>query len=248
MSSKNILHSEIFLRSNKYDPMWIFNNQMGPNPLWLTEFLAEQFDFRPGMRVLDLGCGRGITSVFLAKEYSVQVYALDLWENADGKWEQAKAHGVEHLIVPIHGDALKMPFAKDFFDAILAIDSYIYFGAKDDSLAKITNFLRPGGRIGIVVPGYASDIADGVPDYIIKFLGDELWTWQTLDWWKCLWEKDGGVSVDVADTMPDGCAVWLRWHEAKLTVGMHRHPEEIEIFKNDNGNYIGFIRLVGTKK
>ena len=244
----NILYSEQFPRANKYDPAWIINNEMGPNPLWLTEFLVQYVDLKPGMRVLDLGCGRGASSVFLAKEFNVQVYAVDLWETADGKWEQAKANGVEHLIVPLQGDALKLPFAKGFFDAILCVDSYIYFGADDDSLYKITQFLRPGGKIGMIVPGYMSDVSNGTPKYLVRFLGDELWTWKTLPWWKNLWEKDGLVSIDVADTMPDGCAFWLRWEEALLSIGKNRHPEEIEIYRNDNGEYMGFIRLVGTKK
>jgi hypothetical protein len=50
----NILFCEQFPRSNKYGPAWIFKNQMGPNPLWLTEFLVQPFDLKPGMRVLDL--------------------------------------------------------------------------------------------------------------------------------------------------------------------------------------------------
>jgi ubiquinone/menaquinone biosynthesis C-methylase UbiE len=41
---------------------------MGPNPLWLTEWLCELMDLRPGMRVLDLGCGRAPSSIFLAFE------------------------------------------------------------------------------------------------------------------------------------------------------------------------------------
>ena len=247
MSSKNVLHNNAFPRSSNYDPMWIFNNQMGPNPLWLTEFLVQSLELKPGMRVLDLGCGRGITSVFLAKEFGVQVYAVDLWENADKKWENAKEYNVEHLIVPMQADALNLPFAKDFFDVILCIDSYIYFGAENDSLGKIMHFLRPNGKIGIIVPGYMNDVANGVPDYLVRFLGDELWTWKTLPWWKTLWEKDGLVSVDVADTMPDGCLLWLQWNEALHAVGKNRHPDEIEIYRNDNGECMGFIRLVGTK-
>jgi len=33
---------------------------------------------RPGMRVLDLGCGTALTSIFLAREYDVEVWATDL--------------------------------------------------------------------------------------------------------------------------------------------------------------------------
>ncbi|MFB6805181.1 hypothetical protein [Streptomyces sp. NPDC056387] len=41
---------------------------MGPNPLWLLEDLAGDRDPRSGMKALDLGSGKGATSVFLARE------------------------------------------------------------------------------------------------------------------------------------------------------------------------------------
>ena len=31
---------------------------MGPNMLWLTEWLVTEMNLQPGMRVLDMGCGR----------------------------------------------------------------------------------------------------------------------------------------------------------------------------------------------
>jgi cyclopropane fatty-acyl-phospholipid synthase-like methyltransferase len=41
----------------------------GANPLWLTEWLAEAMPLQTGVRVLDLGCGRGASSVFLNREF-----------------------------------------------------------------------------------------------------------------------------------------------------------------------------------
>jgi len=46
---------------------------MGPNPLRLLEELCQHLDLKPGMKVLDMGCGKGLTSVFLANEYGVTV-------------------------------------------------------------------------------------------------------------------------------------------------------------------------------
>ena len=68
-----------FPRSNNYPIDWVIENEMGPNVLWLTEFLCEAMDLRSGMRVLDLGCGKAISSIFLAREFGVQVWATDLW-------------------------------------------------------------------------------------------------------------------------------------------------------------------------
>ncbi|HML47883.1 MAG TPA: methyltransferase domain-containing protein [Clostridia bacterium] len=244
----DILYNEHFPLSNKYDPAWILDNQMGPNPLWLAEFLTKPFDLKPGMRVLDLGCGRGMTSVFLAREFGVQVYAVDLWDNPDKKWENAKAFGVEHLIVPIQADARSLPFAQGFFDAVICVDAYIYFGAEEGYLENLLKFLRPNGQLGMIVPGYMKEVTGGVPEHITKFLNDELWTWQSLPWWKNHWEKTGLVSIDAADTMPNGCNLWLRWDAVLLETGKNHWGDETEYFRIDNGEYIGFIRLVATKK
>ena len=51
-------------RSAEYDPRWVLENQMGPNALWLTEWMCQAMRLHPGMRVLDLGCGRGLSSIF----------------------------------------------------------------------------------------------------------------------------------------------------------------------------------------
>jgi len=248
----NPLYDIRFPRSNKYDAMWIIENQMGPNPLWLAEFLAESFDLRPGMRVLDLGSGKGITSAFLAREFGVQVYAADFdewegWTSPQMRWNNAKEYDVGHLVVPIKADARKLPFAKEFFDAIICVDSYFYYGKEDGDFENIIQFLRPGGQIGMVIPGYMKDVSKGVPDYIKAFLNDELWTWETLPWWRSLWEKTGLATIDIADTLKDGCALWQRWDEVLHSVGKNEAPHEIEYLKTDNGEYMGFIRLVATK-
>lgn len=245
----DILHNEQFPRSNKYDAGWIFDNAMGPHPLWQAEFLTETFHLRPGMRVLDLACGKGMTSVFLAREFGVQVYAVDLWDGPDEKWKNAKAFGVEHLICPLQADARSLPFAQGFFDAIVCVNSIMYFGMDDAYLENILKFLRPGGQLGMIVTGSMKDITNSMPDYLQKFLGDESWTWQTLPWYRNLWEKTDLVSIDAADTLPDGCGLWLRYEKAFWDSGRsNQWGDETEILRTDNGEYMGFIRLVATKK
>ncbi len=68
---------------------------MGPNALWLLEWLCERLPLTPGMRVLDLGCGKAMTSVFLARELGVTVHDVDLWMDPDHNWRRAVEAGVE---------------------------------------------------------------------------------------------------------------------------------------------------------
>ena len=51
-----------FPLASRYHPDWVLASASGgANALWLTEWLAEAIELRPGMRVLDLGCGRAMS-------------------------------------------------------------------------------------------------------------------------------------------------------------------------------------------
>lgn len=76
---KPLLKNEHFPLSENCDPVWVLENEMGPSALWLTEWLCDEMTFEPGMRVLDMGCGKAMSSIFLAKEFGVQVWANGLW-------------------------------------------------------------------------------------------------------------------------------------------------------------------------
>jgi hypothetical protein len=56
---KELLKNDRFPRSAKYDPGWVLKGWMGPNVLWLTEWLCEKMELEPGMRVLDMGLRQG---------------------------------------------------------------------------------------------------------------------------------------------------------------------------------------------
>jgi cyclopropane fatty-acyl-phospholipid synthase-like methyltransferase len=65
------------------------------NALWLTEWLSEALDLRSGMRVLYLGCGRAMSSIFLRREFGVQVWATDLWFHPSENFRRIRDAGVE---------------------------------------------------------------------------------------------------------------------------------------------------------
>src|SRR5882724_12922589 len=127
MSSDNRLISERFPRSNNYHPEWLIAGVSGgANSLWLTEWLSSAIDLRPGMRVLDLGSGRASSSIFLHREFGVQVWATDLWFHPTESLQRIRDAGIEDGIFPLHCDARALPFAANFFDAIVCVDAYPY--------------------------------------------------------------------------------------------------------------------------
>src|ERR1044072_9613404 len=132
MTYPDRLLSDRFPRASAYNPDWIRASASGgANSLWLTEWLSEAIDFRPNMRVLDLGCGLAASSIFLRREFGVQVWATDLWFSASNNLRRIQDAGVDDGVFPIHADARSLPFAAEFFDAIVCLDAFVYFGTDD---------------------------------------------------------------------------------------------------------------------
>src|SRR6266511_2678606 len=112
MSSDKLLLNDRFPRSNQYHPEWVRASVSGgANSLWLTEWLTTALDLRPGMRVLDLGCGRASSSIFLRREFGGQVWATDLWFSAAENIQRIRDAGLEDGVYPIHAEARSLPFA-----------------------------------------------------------------------------------------------------------------------------------------
>jgi SAM-dependent methyltransferase len=215
---------EAFPRSATYDPIWVLENLMGPNVLWLTEALCQVLTLTPGMRVLDLGCGRALSSIFLAKEFGLQVWATDLWVGANDNWQRIRDAGVEKQVFPIHAEAHTLPFAEGFFDALVSMDAYHYFGTDDLYLGYYARFARPGGQLGIVVPGLRQDFAAALPDHLKAYWEADFWSFHSPIWWREHWTRSGLLEHIAADLVPDGWSHWLRWLAIAEAVGLTAFP------------------------
>jgi cyclopropane fatty-acyl-phospholipid synthase-like methyltransferase len=237
--------SERFPRSSKYHPEWVKASASGgANSLWLTEWLAAALNLRPGMRVLDLGCGRAASSIFLRREFGVQVWATDLWFSASENLQRIRDAEVEDGVFPIHADARALPFATEFFDAVVSIDSFVYYGTDDLYLGYLALFVKPGGAVGIAGAGLMQEIDGPVPDHLREWWGPGMWCLHSAPWWRRHWEKTGIMAVELADTMPEGWQAWLDWQR---NIAPDNHSE-IKAMEADQGSYFGYARLVARRR
>jgi cyclopropane fatty-acyl-phospholipid synthase-like methyltransferase len=231
----HLLALDQFPRSSTYDPAWVIEHQMGPNVLWLTEFLCEAMDLQPGMRVLDLGCGKALSSIFLAREFGVQVWATDLWISATENAQRIRDAGLADSVFPLHADARTLPFADEFFDAIISIDAFEYFGTDVHFLGLLIPLLKPHGQIGVVNAGVQQEI-DRLPDE----WPTDFAAFHTPAWWRHHWTITRHVAVEVADNLPNGRDLWLRWNQA---VG----ERDDHYLTSPAGENLTFHRIVGRR-
>src|SRR5438477_8300285 len=190
MPSDERLVSDQFPRASQYDPEWVLESAGGgANSLWLTEWLAELLELRPGMRVLDLGCGRASSSVFLRREFGVQVWAIDLWFSVSENLQRIRDAGVEDGVFPIHADTRSLPFATEFFDAIVSIDSFFYYGTDDLYMNYLARFVKPGGPVGIAGAGLMQEIeGPAVPAHLAEWWAlDQPYCLHSAAWWRRHW-------------------------------------------------------------
>lgn len=243
------LNTVRYPRSAGYDPQWMIENVMGPNPLWLLEWAWPAFGIPAGSRVLDLGCGKALTSIFMAREYGVRVTAADLWIKPGENWPRIHAAGCEEVVLPIRAEAHDLPFAEGYFDAVVSVDAYHYFGSDELYLTYLSRFVRPGGVVGIVVPGLQQEL-DEVPEHLAPYWDPGFWTFHTPAWWARHWSRSGAVTVETADLLPDGWLDWARWNEVCAEAGdtdwvRQMGGREAEMVRLDAGRTFGFVRVVG---
>lgn len=227
---------------------------MGPNPLWLLEDLSADLDLRPDMRVLDLGCGKGLTSTFLAREFGVTVWAADLWIAPEENAERFREVGVADAVYPIRAEAHALPFALGYFDAIISIDAYQYFGANDLYIETITSFLKPEGQLAIAVPSLTHELREigEIPAHIKEHVGWEALCFHTAEWWRFQWDISEKVRVTAARSQPEGWRDWLLWSEvcrdhSRSDFVRDDSMATISMLEADQGEYLTFALITARR-
>jgi cyclopropane fatty-acyl-phospholipid synthase-like methyltransferase len=233
-----------FEKSRKYDMNFLKENMMGPNCIKLLEDLTKDIQIEKGMRVLDLGCGKGLTSIFLAKEFGATVYATDLWIPATENYLRFKEMGLNDKIIPIHANALDLPYADEFFDMAVSVDACHYFamGADymDDCLAPL---VKPGGKIAISVPGLIKDL-DETPKELKPYISDEdFMTFRSCGWWNTFLKQSKRFSIN-AIWEPNGFdELWNDWLACENEYAIR----DRDFIKDNDGKYLNFVSIVGKR-
>ncbi len=235
-----------YIKTSKYDKQFLLDNMMGPNAMKILEEMTAGLTLQPGMRVLDLGCGTGLTSIFLAREFGVHVFAHDLWVGATENYQRFKSFKLDNLIIPIHGDANDMPYADEYFDAVISVDAYEYFGETESYMdEKLAPLVKKGGVIAIAVPGVKNELNGTFPvEMSYSWTKEDLSTFHSCAWWRELLSKSQKIEVESVSEMQGMDEFWGDWLESDNEYAVSDRPA----MEAGAGKYMNFVAIIAKKK
>jgi SAM-dependent methyltransferase len=122
-------------------------DQMHARGVDATREHAEHAGICSGMHVLEVGCGIGGASRFLAKELGCRVTGIDLTQECvDVAQELTRRCGLKETIDFRQADAIHMPFGDAVFDHVWSHNVTMNIQDKEKLALEIARVLKSGGR------------------------------------------------------------------------------------------------------
>lgn len=119
-----------------------------------VEYLQKHFGDMTGANCLEVGCGRGETSVRLAERGKCRVTGVDAYPYSE--WSERQSDSVRFVEVDL---TERIPFAPGSFDFIMSFAVLEHVRKPLAMLEAMFALLRPGGRMYVTANLYRGPIA-----------------------------------------------------------------------------------------
>jgi SAM-dependent methyltransferase len=201
----------------------IYHDFFGGGGLYLAVHMLRSLGLQPGQTVLDLGCGKGTTSIFMAKHHGVKVKALDLWTSVAFLEQKFAASGIQEKLSALQLDATgPLPYAENEFDAIFCMNSFNFYGATPGFLPRLLQHLKPGGRLCIGSEVLSAEFTPEqlanppavyafrlpAPNQHVDVFADDFSRQHTPGWWREFLQASGLLEVETCFELEDADATY----------------------------------------
>ena len=183
-----------FPLTSQYNEQWIRENAIFPDTLYYTESLCNILPIGKDMRILELGCGKAVSPVFIAREFGAQVWAVDREVSPTENSRIIREMDVAGKVFPMKCEAKSLPFARAFFDMVISIDAFSYYGTDDWYIPYLAQFVKKGGHLAISEWCFKKEFKNisEVPDYMKACYQNMVFT-ACIPWngGQTIWKKPG---------------------------------------------------------
>ena len=144
----------------------LLKDALHPGGLAMTQKLTRDASLNNNSIVLDIACGQGGTSIFLAQKFGCRVIGIDLSPKtislARSKKQATTTSSNIELIV---ADAEELPFMEAVFDTIISECSFSILANKEKAASEMNRVLKTNGKLIIsditLKEGVANSQQDG---------------------------------------------------------------------------------------
>ncbi|PIN69582.1 hypothetical protein COV93_04875 [Candidatus Woesearchaeota archaeon CG11_big_fil_rev_8_21_14_0_20_43_8] len=136
-----------------------------------TDRLMELCDIGPDSYILEVGCGAGLATTYIAKRYGCRIMAIDIRkEMVEQAKATAKRRGVEDRIEFRVANAEHLPFKDNTFDAVIT-ESVTAFTDKNKSIKEYKRVAKKGGYVGLNELTWVGETSEEIKDYFYRATG-----------------------------------------------------------------------------
>lgn len=124
---------------------------MRPSRLKLTAGVVRIAEISNTHTLLEVGCGNGMTAVFLSQEYGCNVIGIDSSERMIALVaKRAEAERLAYKAEFLVADAVDLPFLDSMFDTIICEAVFSTLVDKERAAKEFRRVLRSGGKLLIL--------------------------------------------------------------------------------------------------
>ena len=192
----------------------LLGDSFHPGGTRLTGRLGELLALSPESHVLDVASGRGTSALHIAETFGCIVTGIDLSEeNVRLATADTSQRGMIGKVTFQLGDAERLPFEDNSFDAVLCECAFCTFPSKSVAAGEFYRVLKPGGQLGLSDLTRSEAEIPGLEGLLswIACIGDALPTERYI-----ATLKDAGFHVSRTEDHSDALVEMVRQIQAKL--------------------------------
>ncbi len=175
--------------------------------LALTEHLAKTAGIKTGSKILDVGCGFGASSIYLAQKYSAQTTGITISSVQVHMAEKAaREAGVSSIFLLMDAEAMNI---DELFDVIWSIESISHYNNKQNFFKKAVRLLKPNGTIALIDWFKKENLSEGTrKKYILPIEKGMLVELHTVEDYSLLLKNNGMEVVTVENISKNTAKTW----------------------------------------